>query len=121
MRPVREDVEAHRAWLQDVGRHLYKARLRHPFLVLRAIRWFIRSEHAKSVKIAPHEYYFPAHALMRVLSWIWPALASTRESAATLPRATDEMLWRAAKWIREKDAEFIAKCTERGDVYRRHQ
>jgi len=124
-RPAKEDVEAHHAWVTGVAARLHGAWNRHPLLVLWAMRWFIHSEHSKSVKITEaifanvpgfdvhvidtiHHWYSPIAALKPLffrLSRAWrgaygcTCMDSSTCTCDCVPR--DPSVRRAAQWIRE--------------------
>jgi len=111
-RPAREDVEAHREWLVGVVARLHSAWRRHPLLVLRALRWFIRSDHHRGVQLAKRYWYFPMNEvkslLVRLMNAWRGAYGCTCDSVICscghmpqLLKDVDPDLSKAVRWIRD--------------------
>lgn len=93
-RPAREDVAAHAAWMDTVSTLLLSAYWRHPFLVMRAVRRLMRQLPAVNTG---RGWYAPRNALKPVLLALHPAIMATKDESVK----GDEVLWRAARWLRE--------------------
>lgn len=111
MRPDKSDIEAHYAWLTGVASRLDASFNHHPLLVLRALRWFIKSDERKPL-LSDTRSYFPHDTMKPLLSRLWRvwraaygctccAVSCTCGRMPAHLKDVDPDLSKAVRWIRE--------------------
>lgn len=105
-RPAKEDVDLHYVWLRGVAARLSAAWYRHPLLVLRALRWFVQSEHRKGMRLDDEAWYWPMNAMKPLIGRIyrvWQAEYGCKCTAGCtcgrMPK--DPSFRKTAQWIRD--------------------